>query len=217
VNPYDPLQNEARARATQGDETQTCDLAQGFDALYNQWAKERRADVRKARSHGVIARPAETINEWRTYYEMYEQSLKRWGEKASSVYKWALFEEMAMLNSPWIKLWLAFYAGRAVAGALCLNAPKHAVYWHGAALDEYFRVCPVSLLLYEACRGASLENKWWFDFNPSGGHQGVSAFKSKFGTRTLACPLVRATGPVEKAVESLRSLVCGFSNMRSFQ
>jgi lipid II:glycine glycyltransferase (peptidoglycan interpeptide bridge formation enzyme) len=43
----------------------------------------------------------------------------------------------------------------------------------------------------------------WFDFNPSGGHEGVQKFKARFGTVPLSCPMILHQTPVNRAFQQL--------------
>ena len=88
-------------------------------------------------------------------------------------------------------LWLARAQGKVVAGALCLHARRHVAYWHGAALEEFFPLRPVHLLMRESMRDAARRGRNWYDFNPSGGLPGVARFKRGFGARPLRVPVVR--------------------------
>lgn len=190
LNPYDRLAFEAGVRPIKNDETHALNLQNGFETVYKQWTKGHASAARKARKAGIIVRLAENAEDWKEYYAAYEASLKRWGEKASSRYEYLLFEEMFNRKSPNIKLWLAIYNSKIVSGALCFYAKKHVVYWHGAALAKYFNLRPVNLLMYEAIKEACEKDYCWFDFNPSGGHEGVKAFKKSFGAEAFKCPVV---------------------------
>jgi CelD/BcsL family acetyltransferase involved in cellulose biosynthesis len=97
---------------------------------------------------------------------------------------------MLRCDSPRIKLWTAVVEDRLVAGALCFYGQGQVVYWHGAALEAYFHVRPVNLLFCEAIKDACETGYRWFDFNPSGGHEGVKAFKQSFGAVSLQCPVI---------------------------
>jgi lipid II:glycine glycyltransferase (peptidoglycan interpeptide bridge formation enzyme) len=84
-------------------------------------------------------------------------------------------------KSPHMKLLLAIYMNTVIAGILCFYAKRHVAYWHGAALQRYFGLRPVNLLMYESLKDACSGAYTWFDFNPSGGHKGVETFKKRFG------------------------------------
>jgi len=172
------------------DETQTCNLGNGFDEIYRQSSDGHRRGARKAVKQGVVVKRASTREDWLAYYFAYEDSLRRWGKDASSHYGWPLFEEMFRRNSAYIGLWLAVFEARIVAGALCFYAPRHVVWWHGAALEDYFHVRPMNLLIYEIIKDACQQGYTWCDFNPSGGHEGVKSFKREFGALTLPTPVV---------------------------
>ena len=92
------------------------------------------------------------------------------------------------LNSEKVRLWLAFCDDNVIAGALCFYAKRHVVYWHGAAYSDKFTSHPAQLLMREIIADACARQYWWFDFNPSGGHNGVREFKAKFGVENLSCP-----------------------------
>lgn len=195
VNPFwdgfDPVRSRWRF---QTDETEALRLDVGMDKLVRAWTKGHKSAASKARREGVTVRWASVREDWLAYFALYEASLARWGERASSRYRWELFDRMCERNSPNIKLWLAEHDGRTVAGALCLYAGRHAAYWHGAALESGFPLRPVQLLIHEILRHAVGSGCLWFDFGPSGGHEGVRAFKRGFGTIALPTPWVELDG-----------------------
>ncbi|AFY81405.1 lipid II:glycine glycyltransferase FemX [Oscillatoria acuminata] len=192
INPYEAnASNIELNNCFKKDETHVINLGVGFDEIYKNWTKGHSSAARKARKEGVLIKQASTLEDWKSYYKVYQDSLMRWGEKASSKYDWRLFAEMFKLKSPNITLWLAMYREQVVSGALIFYSNKHVVYWHGAALKEYFHVKPVNLLMYKAIEDACEKGYSWFDFNPSGGHEGVQKFKKSFGTDSLPCPILK--------------------------
>lgn len=187
-NPYEKVLLTDGFSRVREDETHALDLSAGFDEIHLDWSKGHASSARKARKArkaGVRVRVAQSQEDWEKYFRVYEDSLSRWGANTTSTYSWALFEIILQRASPNIKLWLAEYDGRVVAGALCFHSSKHVVYWHGAALSNYFEVRPVNLLMYETIRDATERGFRWFDFNPSGGLEGVKAFKQSFGAMAL--------------------------------
>lgn len=174
------------------DETHVLALDRDFDAILKTWNAGHRSGVKKAQKAGVTVRCAPTLDDWRAYYGVYEDSVRRWGENAHGRQSWALFEAMYARKSAHIRLWLAEYQGAIISGIVCFYAPQHVVYWHGATLEAHFELGPSKLVMYEAIRHASENGYRWFDFNPSGGLDGVREFKRRFGAVPLACPLVVA-------------------------
>lgn len=190
LNPYDKLVFKTEVTIKKNDETHALNLRVGFDVIYKRWTKGHKSAAKKARREGISVKVASSVHDWLAYYKVYEDSLRRWGDKASSIYSWKIFEEILGRHSPHIKLWLAFYQEKIIAGALCFYAKKHVVYWHGAALAQYFNLRPSNLLIFEIIKHTCDKGYTWFDFNPSGGHEGVRAFKKSFGAEALACPVV---------------------------
>jgi lipid II:glycine glycyltransferase (peptidoglycan interpeptide bridge formation enzyme) len=186
LNPYDEELAAFRHRAAvsldcESDDTHYLELTPGFDAVHGKFKKNSAWGIRKAQAAGVRVRTAKSKEDWIAYYAIYQDSLQRWGDRASSRYQFEIFEEMFDRQSPHIQLWLAIYSDEIVAGAVCFYSKRHVVYWHGAALSSHFNVQPVNLLMHDIIQHACQLGYRWFDFNPSGGHQGVRAFKSSFG------------------------------------
>jgi len=211
LNPYDSLLSTViNLEKLEEDTTDSLDLNEGFENLYKKWTKGHTSaarKARKARKAGIIVKIATTLEEWQIYYSLYEDSLERWGNKKSSQYEWSLFNLIFKLQSSKVKLWLAMYQDCIISGALCFYSKTHVVYWHGAALSKYFNLRPVNLLMYEIIKHASEEKYHWFDFNPSGGHEGVKAFKQSFGTKELFCPVLIKNSPKKSILDYFKSLL----------
>jgi Acetyltransferase (GNAT) domain len=193
VNPFDEVGAQTASGAGGADHTRVLRLDVGFGALLSGWTKGHRSAARKALREGVSISLATSLGEWRRYFEVYRGALERWGDRASSSYGWEIFEGIRARSSPHVRLWLARHADEILAGALVLSAKEHVVYWHGASLPDADRLRPVHLLLHEVLRVACDEGYAVFDFNPSGGHAGVDAFKKGFGATALAAPVVRTS------------------------
>jgi hypothetical protein len=170
------------------EETDLLDLREGFESVYRNWSDRHKRGMKRAQREGVTVRIATHTQDWLDYYEMYQTSIERWGDSVSSSYSWELFKAIKECDSHNIILWLSCLDDRPIAGALCFYAARHAVYWHGAACNDSFGFKPVQLLFYEIIRHAVENGFTTFDFNPSGGHEGVRTFKRGFGTVKQACP-----------------------------
>ncbi len=204
INPYNSVEADLSVRGAQSDETDVLNLDSGFETLFKRWTKGHISGARKARKVGVDVREAKTLQDWKLYYKIYEESLARWGESASSHYDWLLFQHMHDLASPNIKLWLATHEKIIVAGALCLYSKQHVTYWHGAVLSAFLKLRPVNLLMYEAIKSSCDDGYQWFDFNPSGGHKGAKAFKKSFRGQELLCPVLNHKSIPIKLVQGLK-------------
>jgi Acetyltransferase (GNAT) domain len=205
VNPY-AHPAHLRANHLVEDFTQVLDLQHGYEAVVRGMSGNHRRAISLARRSGVEVRLAETQEDWLAYYAVYEDSLERWGGSATSNYSWDLFERLQRSASPAIRLWLACVEDVVAAGALCFYATKHVAYWHGASRESFFSKKPIFLLMESAIEDACARGFGWFDFNPSGGHKGVSDFKRRFGTEHLPAPVVTSHSRVNAALQPLRTL-----------
>ena len=186
------------------------DLADGFEALRRGFSKGHRAAITQAERKGVTTRVAASAEDYRSYFAVYEDSLRRWGEAASPRYPWTLFErawQLAERHPDALRLWLAEHEGEIVAGALVLYWRGHVMYWQAATLERAFELRPANLVLANAIEDACERGCRWFDFGSSGGHEGPEAFKRRFGAteRPLerleyVTPVLRLTGAVRRRV-----------------
>jgi len=111
-----------------------------------------------------------------------------------------LFESLQALAVEYphtIGLWLAEMGGEVVSGLIVFYWNGRAVWWHAGTSDEGLRADAASVLVSDAIEDAVQRGSQWFDFNPSGGHEGVVYFKEEFGAermplRVLSCVPVHA-------------------------
>jgi hypothetical protein len=137
---------------------------------------------------GVTVRNSKDINDFKEYYKAYEDSLVRWGDKASSFYPWRFFEVCFALSTIYpenIKLWIAELDDRLIAGALVFYWGQHADWWHGASYEKYFEYYPNNVLQTAIVKDAIERGYAYYDFNPSGDHKGVEDFKGRFGSKNI--------------------------------
>ncbi|MEY4544663.1 MAG: hypothetical protein RL685_858 [Pseudomonadota bacterium] len=207
MNPYDSVAFDAGQRRglwCRADHTHAIELSPGADALAKKFKNGYRSDIRKALKTGRISvEPATSVDEWRAYYRVYQETLGRWGHQLSEGYPWELFELLARLDSPFVKLWLARYDGAIVSGELCLYARRHVVSWHAATLQDYLRSHVAKVQILHVIQDACARGYRWFDFNPSAGLEGVRTFKESFDAQPLPAPLVYVDAPVKRLARSV--------------
>jgi lipid II:glycine glycyltransferase (peptidoglycan interpeptide bridge formation enzyme) len=206
LNPYGDVNTE-HLTGIREDVTHVLDLRQEkvWESLTRGNSPAARA-TRKASKSGVKIIPADSESLWKRYYDIYEKSLNRWGGAATSSYDWSMFSHMMQLQSPHIKLWLATVEKEVAAGALCLYSRCHAVYWHGAAHEDFFKLRPVNLLMAEAVKDACQKGLIWFDLNPSGKLEGVKRFKKSLGAHEKKCPVITLSSKKSKLLETASKL-----------
>jgi CelD/BcsL family acetyltransferase involved in cellulose biosynthesis len=206
VNPFDPCAATLRPAAGEPDVTHVLHLGRGVQAAFQHASRGHRSALGKARRSGVVVRRAAGAEDWARYYEVYRSSLARWGSSATSGYAPSLFELLRRRGSPHVELWLAEMDDVLVAGALCVYGPRHASYWHGAALGDHLRFRPVNLLMHELVVDACGRGLDWFDLNPSGGLTGVATFKERLGAESLECPMIHRERPRDRLLDRLFAL-----------
>ncbi|MGM0558406.1 MAG: lipid II:glycine glycyltransferase FemX [Myxococcota bacterium] len=166
------------------DFTHILELDRNWDDVFSDFSRGHRSSYRKAKKKNVEVRRGGSAADWDAYYGAYEASLERWGDDVSSVHPRGLFDalhEVSREHPENIQLWLAEVDGDLASGAIVFYWNRHVDYWHGAAHEEYFDHRPNNLLHGEIIEDAIERGFDYYDFNPSGGHEGVANFKSRFG------------------------------------
>jgi CelD/BcsL family acetyltransferase involved in cellulose biosynthesis len=193
-NPIAEAINPRKGLTRRDDFTQILSLMTDFDTIFTNFSKGHKSSYKKGRRMGVTVRLATTLDDYRAYFGAYEDSLRRWGEKASSCYSWSFFKngfKLAQTYPENIKLWLAELNGNLIAGAWVFYWNHHIDWWHGAAYEAYFDHYPNNVLQTEIIRDALEKGYKYYDFNPSGGHWNVARFKRRFGAEEW--PIARWT------------------------
>lgn len=165
-----------------------------FDTLFSDFQSDVRQNTRQARKTGLEVRTADSIDDWEKYFGAYQDSLERWGDSATNNYDWEIFESLHNLASNHeknIQLWLVEKDGELASGEINFYWNQHTVCWHAASYREYLEYSPNDLLHAEKIQDALDRGLSYYDFNPSGGHEGVVNFKSKFATDKI--PIKRWT------------------------
>jgi len=191
LSPYDEIALKSGIKISDDGETHAINLERGFDVIAANMSRDHRRAVKKATQNGVSVRISSSIEDWLDYYQVYENTIDRWGNRLlGEKYSWELFHDIFRRNSPNVELWLAIYQDKVISGALFFLSKNHFIDWHSAAIESYLNLRPVNLLLYEVIKHACEKHYTWFDFNPSAGLQGVRSFKEGFGAQALKCPIV---------------------------
>lgn len=187
--------------------THLLDLDGDFHALLKNFSKGHRAAYTKGIRLGLKARRAATERDVDAYYALYESSLTRWGDNATSRYPRALFAAIFRLSQRQPELcsiWLVSRDGQDLAGGVMFYWNQHAVYWHGAMDENFISESPSNTLVGEMIRDATERGFRVFDFNPSGGHEQVAAFKRRFGTKEVSFQRADYTAPCLRLLAKLR-------------
>ncbi len=205
-NPLDYSSTFDDCRGWESEVTQLINLQKGFDAVYKEFSSANQRAVRKARKAGLSVRLAQGPEDWKAFYDIYEDTFQRWGRTATSRYFWPYFELAQKVPAPHVRLWLVDLNNTPVAGVLMYYSKTHAMYAHPATLSQYHHMRPMNLLCHDLIRQSCEEGYMWFDFGPSGGKEGVFNFKKTFGPEVLPSPMIRRQPGYLKFLERLYKL-----------
>lgn len=207
LNPFDDLVALINTRSNFSDQTYASYLSAGLETAFKKWRSEQRRKVKQAKGAGVTIRLANSAKDWNTYYEIYKDSLRRWGKNATTDYKEGLFQELFKRQSPNIKLWLAIFEDKIIAGNIALYSKKHVAGWHAAALQKYFKTRMVNLIIYSILKDACENGYRWLDYGACGGHESVRSFKKEFGTTELSFPIIKIETGSKKILNEIHERV----------
>lgn len=213
-NPFDPLMGAVSPPGgwSRPDFTQVLSLAE-FEAAdralrQNQVYRKRRQGERA----GLSLRPAVGPEDVGRYYAVYLAARARWGEEASSRYGRGLFAAID-LGSENVDFWMIERAGDVIGGGPFLKAgSRHVVSWLMVAHPDHFDARPYDFAYTELIHHYRDRGFRWFDFNPSGGHEGVVSFKENFGTTRRASNVYERRPAVARLVAALRNLAGGWAS-----
>jgi hypothetical protein len=189
-NPFEPVVEVEMFEGWPRESTLVIDLSAGPDSVARAWSKGHRSAIAQAGRRGVTTVLASTEFEWRSYFAAYQDSLRRWGSRASSSYPWQLFDALRIQPSSLVRLWLARHENSIVSGAVCFYHKDVVNLWHAATFEAAFPLRPAHLVVSEAVRHAMGEGHSIFDLGPSGGHHSVEHFKRGFSPQRTDAPVI---------------------------
>jgi len=161
--------------------THSLDLGQGFESVQQNFSEEKKRGIKKAARQDVQVRLAQTEQDFLTYYEIYQDTLRRWGQAALFAYPWELFRSLQQQDRQAVKLWLASVNGVTACGKIMFYHNRFAVYWHGASLEAYLKTNVDAYLMSQIIRHACESGYSMLDFGASGGLKGVEQYKERYG------------------------------------
>jgi len=165
--------------------THVVDLVPGFEVLAGTFSRGQKSNINQAKKKKVAIRQAEREADIEQYYEIYQQTLTRWGDQAGEAYPLEFFFNLYAQKDSGVLFRLAEAEGRMIAGVVLLVWNKKVVYWHGCALQEYFRHYPNNLLHASVIEWGCRSGLDAYDMGPSMGLEGVIKFKESFGARRV--------------------------------
>jgi hypothetical protein len=200
LNPYDENSKKifVNSRYTQRRRlvTYVIDLTKGEDYIYSRMTQSCRNQVKQGMRNNLNVSEAADIGEWKKYYEIYRDTLNRWGSKALYVLDWRIFEILFLRHNPNIKLWLVWYQNNPIAGGICFYSHRKITSWHISSLTEYHQLRPVNLLKFMIIKDGMNKQYSLFDMETAGGQKGLQKFKKSFGPEEIMCDMIVNWHPV---------------------
>ncbi len=180
-NPFQKIFNDSFW--TKNDFTQSINLDQTWEVIK---AKMKNAQIeRKVRigeRHLLKVRKIE-FQEINDYYRLYQLRREKWKFPTNN-YRIELFELLQTKEN--VDFWGVFYKDRLVGGGpfFTINT-NHIVSWLTVCDSLKLYLKPYEYLYCILIKMYKKNGFHWFDFNPSGGHEGVVKFKKGFGAEKL--------------------------------
>jgi hypothetical protein len=179
-NPFDNITDTASGMGDV-DHTQVLHLSKGFSAIYENFSEGHSRAIRKGLRQGITVERVTRKEDWKSYFELYQDTLARWAEKTTNRYSWKLFEIMHGKKTGGIVLWMAKLNGTPLSGALCFYHNSHVAYWHGATSQDSLGILNAAHVLHShIIHDACAQGYSFYDFMPSGRLPGVVEFKRRF-------------------------------------
>lgn len=161
--------------------TSILNLDKSENLLWDGLNKKTRNLTRKATKAGIEIKEG-GIPDIKEYYKMILSTFSKANIKTLPV---SFYENVFKTFFPKnkVKLFLAKYEGKYIAGAIILTHNDSIYYWHGASFREFLSYAPNNLLQWEIIKWANMAGYKKYDFvmiNEKT-HPGIAAFKLGWG------------------------------------
>ena len=167
------------------DFTDVIALHKGEEYIFQRLSRNARKSIRRAIKREVTVRTIQTEEEIKGYYEVYRDTINRWGDATKYIYPQEIFLNIFRDAGDAVKIWVAEKNGKIIAVLTVFYWNSLVTPFHTASLKDYFDCCPNNILHMEVIKDAINKNYRYYDFGPSGGEDGVVQFKKSFRAEKL--------------------------------
>jgi hypothetical protein len=167
------------------DFTDVIALDKGEEYIFQRLSRNARKSIRRAIKREVTVRTIQTEEEIKGYYEVYRDTINRWGDATKYIYPQEIFLNIFRDAGDALKIWVAEKNGKMIAVLTVFYWNNLVTPFHTASLKDYFDCCPNNILHMEVIKDAINKNYRYYDFGPSGGEDGVVQFKKSFRAEKL--------------------------------
>lgn len=165
------------------------DLTKSDEEILAQMKPKGRYNIKVAEKHNVIVTKAGDID---SFYAILSKTANRDG---FHVHPKSYYQNMMSTLGEYVKLLLAEYEGKIIAGGIFVYLDEWGIYYYGASDNEYRNVMAPYLVQWEAIKEAKKRGCRYYDFlgiAPENAKKhpwaGVTEFKKKFGGETVEYP-----------------------------
>lgn len=167
----------------------TLDLGRSLDTLLNNMKSKTRYNIRYAMRKGVRVMPVKERAQLSVFYCLLQETAKRDG---FSIRPLEYFDEMweYLVENQLAKVFLAYYQGTPLAGAICFRLGSRVWYVYGASSNENRNLQASHLIQWEMIKWAKSLGCTVYDFrgvsgdlNPDHPLYGLYRFKEGFGAK----------------------------------
>ncbi|WJW66070.1 GNAT family N-acetyltransferase [Candidatus Chlorohelix allophototropha] len=202
-NPFKPLSFYSGFDCEE-DNIWVLDMRGGVEELRKKWETSHKGFLRHARQSpklGVTVGKAETLEQWREFYEVYLESTKRWDYP--KIYSWSVFEAFYNQASDKVQLWAAWADGKIIAGNIVFCHNHTVTGWIHGSLKEYFHLKAPKYLDLQHLEYYAQEGYWWYDMG-SAIDPGIVEYKARLGCEKMEISHLIHKNPSLKAYERVR-------------
>jgi CelD/BcsL family acetyltransferase involved in cellulose biosynthesis len=163
--------------------THLLDLESGFDVVWSDhFEKSKRRQTRRAEREGLVVQEAGSIDEVRSYYEIYKERSAVWRQRVS--YPENLFIDLLDRGGERVKLFLAWKDDTLLGGHLNFYFKNTVIAWNGVTKASS-RGTQAGTLLYATCIRHACE-AGYHEYNLGGslGSDSLVEYKQALGARS---------------------------------
>ena len=192
---------------------QTCfthmlNLRNDFDHIWEKkFSGNQRSKIRRAEKKGVRVIEGKTEEDIRSFYSLYEKSIKRWGDKTTWARPYEFCNNSVILGQGNTKFKLALLDDKIIAGAITHYFGNHMYYAWGAFDHDYRAYYPNNLIFKELIKEACQDGIKYYDMGASAGLKGVTEFKESFGAVSTSYDAYVWENPLYKIYKKVRKVI----------
>ncbi len=165
--------------------------------------------IKKAQRHGVLVKQGWSAHDFALFAEMAFETSRKHG---SPSYPQTFFTNLhaCFQQTDALKLYVAYYENKPVAGVIFLHDQNVAIYAYGASLNnpDYFRLGVNQIVMWEAIKDAWEQQRDTVDFGTTPvSFEKLLHYKLKWGGQAYPLPytyLHKTTGPLDRDRKSIQ-------------